>query len=431
MSSPSLRLYEIRAGWLSGEPLIGRLAVPTKQSSRTGTSQNLRASAAAVVQNGPGLRFQYDDAWIDDGVSLGSDLPLERGVMHPRLGKSSFGFLEDRAIGPAVYPTFFDPASPVKGLPEDAGKLEVSALLLPHKTDALSALSIVPADSDPLSERPRVKSQSELPELIYAFHAMERGKAAAGEITLIQNGLTLPGRRPVFTVERHREMQTLRLRSMLDPIDRPLWMHMALAAAERCGIRTVEHELVHEMGENVLFTRRSDRASSAPGEPAVKPQLTLTGASLARRNDSAPRPLPAGYLALADILNGGSAAPKEDLPQMWRRITFQLLTGGAGDSLARWQFRREPLGWRLSPAYSLEWNPSAQGPGLTMDGRKRLMCADDALPYARYFGLSVSDAKGILMEMRRVLSGWEGLAEEFGADARDIAYMAPLFEENL
>ena len=33
--------------------------------------------------------------------------------------------------------------------------------------------------------------------------------------------------------------------------------------------------------------------------------------------------------------------------------------------------------------------------------------------------------------MRRILSGWEGLAEEFGADPRDIAYMAPLFEENL
>ena len=80
---------------------------------------------------------------------------------------------------------------------------------------------------------------------------------------------------------------------------------------------------------------------------------------------------------------------------------------------------------------TLEWNPSALGQGLTMDGRRRLSCADDAIPYARYFGLTVSDAKGILMEMRRILSGWEGLAEEFGADPRDIAYMAPLFEENL
>ncbi|MFQ8815121.1 MAG: hypothetical protein ACLR8J_03250 [Sutterella wadsworthensis] len=80
---------------------------------------------------------------------------------------------------------------------------------------------MTPVDVDPLPERPRVKRQSELPELIYAYHAMERGKAGSDEVSLLQNGLTLPGRRPVFTVERHREAQTARLRSMLDPIDRP------------------------------------------------------------------------------------------------------------------------------------------------------------------------------------------------------------------
>lgn len=91
---------------------------------------------------------------------------------------------------------------------------------------------MTPVDVDPLPERPRVKRQSELPELIYAYHAMERGKAGSDEVSLLQNGLTLPGRRPVFTVERHREAQTARLRSMLDPIDRPLWMHMALVARQ-------------------------------------------------------------------------------------------------------------------------------------------------------------------------------------------------------
>ncbi len=429
MSRPPLRLYEIRARWLPGDPLVGRLAVAPTQGSRSGIPQNPRLSPGASPA-GAGMRFQYDGDWAESGVALGADLPLGHGVQHPRLGKTAFGFLEDRAINAAVFPIFNDPASPLAGLPEGTGRLEAAALLLPHKTDALGALSVTPVDAEPLPERGRVKSQSELPELIYAYHAMERGKAAAGEIALLQKGLTLPGRRPVFTVERRSEAQTARLRSMLDPIDRPLWMHMALVAARRCGIRTVETELEHEMGENVLFTRRADRTGSSADSPFEKPLLTLSGATLARRADS-PRPVSPGYLALADILNAGGAAPAEDLPQMWRRIAFGLLTGGAGDSLQRWQFHREPLGWRLSPAHTLEWNPAAQGPGLTMDGRRRLSCADDAIPYARYFGLTVSDAKGILMEMRRILSGWEGIAEEFGADARDIACMAPLFEENL
>ena len=201
------------------------------------------------------MRFQYDGDWVESGVPLGADLPLEHGVLRPRLGKSAFGFLEDRAISAPVFSIFNDPAAPLSGLPEGAGRLETTALLLPHRTDSLGALSVTPVDVDPLPERPRVKRQSELPELIYAYHAMERGKAGSDEVSLLQNGLTLPGRRPVFTVERHREAQTARLRSMLDPIDRPLWMHMALVAAKRCGIRTVETDLEHEMGENILFTR--------------------------------------------------------------------------------------------------------------------------------------------------------------------------------
>ena len=252
MSSPSLRLYEIRARWLPGDPLVGRLAVPLSTGPRTGTLQNPDASPAQAARGAAGMRFQYDGDWAESGVPLGADLPLEHGVLRPRLGKSAFGFLEDRAISAPVFSIFNDPASPLSGLPEGAGRLETTALLLPHRTDSLGALSVTPVDVDPLPERPRVKRQSELPELIYAYHAMERGKAGSDEVSLLQNGLTLPGRRPVFTVERHREAQTARLRSMLDPIDRPLWMHMALVAAKRCGIRTVETDLEHEVLTTVV-----------------------------------------------------------------------------------------------------------------------------------------------------------------------------------
>ena len=43
------------------------------------------------------MRFQYDGDWVESGVPLGADLPLEHGVLRPRLGKSAFGFLEDRS----------------------------------------------------------------------------------------------------------------------------------------------------------------------------------------------------------------------------------------------------------------------------------------------------------------------------------------------
>ena len=33
------------------------------------------------------------------------------------------------------------------------------------------------------------------------------------------------------------------------------------------------------------------------------------------------------YLGIADILNSDGASPAEDLPKVWRRMAFALLTG--------------------------------------------------------------------------------------------------------
>ena len=87
MRSPSLRLYEIRARWLPGDPLVGRLAVPLSTGPRSGTLQDPGASPAQAARAAAVMRFQYDGDWVESGVPLGADLPLEHGVLRPRLGK--------------------------------------------------------------------------------------------------------------------------------------------------------------------------------------------------------------------------------------------------------------------------------------------------------------------------------------------------------
>ena len=421
MSVASHRIYDVRAGWLTERPLIGRLAVPLNTRTRSGLLKN---SAQNGISSASEMRFQYDAAWVDRGFSMGTDLPLTRGVLTPRPGKTTFAVLEDRAIGQSILPLFSDSTHPSPYWSDEIGRQANAAVTLPHPTDALGALAIHSADDTPATDRFRVRRTSELPDLIYAFHAWERAKADAADLTLLQRASTLPGQRLVFTVERDRVPQTVRLRSMNDPIDRPLWLHLSLLAAQRCGIRTVKSTLEREMGENVLFTTRADRT------PQGAPLMTLSAAVLAERHPGV-RPFAPGYLAIADILNREGATPSDDLPQVWRRMVFMAMTGGSGDMLHRWLFVRHPLGWRLAPAHSLEWFPNGGRPGLTIDGRRRLTMPDDALPLAPYFGLTVTDAKAILMDMRRTLSAWEDMALEIGADPRDLALMAPIFDENL
>lgn len=421
MSSPSARLYHVYTNHLPERRLIGRLVVPSHESTPSGTRSN---NSPFLPSSGTTLQFQYDEAWLKSGFSLGFDLPLTHAIHRPKPGKTSFSFLEDRALSSLNLPLFFNSSHPDPRALQDASKFENASIRLLNVEDALGSLVFECENAPKIEAITRVRSTLELPDLIYAYHTIERGKSLNAPLALLQRATTLPGDRPVFSIELDRLPQTLHLRSMNDPIDRPLWGHVALLMAERCGLRTVKSTLSRAMGESVWFTTRADRDSSG------RPLMLLTAATLATRSDG-PRPLKPGYLAIADILNRDGASPTEDLQEAWRRIAFIAMTGGSSDSLKRWQFVRDPLGWRLAPAYTFEWNPNDTRPGLTMDGRKRLGMPEDALQYAPYFGLTVTEAKQSLMQMRRVFSDWQDIAMEVGADPRDVAYMASFFDEHL
>ena len=428
MSSPTRRLYEVRASWQHNEPIIGRLSIPLRSNSLSGTPEKRRTSEQALP---PVPAFEYDQSWIESGFAIGGDLPLVRGIQVPPLGKSLFSFMEDRAVSASNCVVFTSGKTPFPACSDDAYPAEIASLILPDSADAFGGLSLIPVGRPAPAPRSRIVRATMLDDLIYAFHAYERGRARDPEIDLLRRGLTLPGSDPVFCVERARECQTVRLRSMNDPVDRPLWQGIALETASRCAIKTAHFDFEREMGETILFSRRVDRAPSGslPGAPATRRLPVFSAASLTAEPaaNARSRALPAGYLTIADILNREGAAPSQDLPELFRRMLFSLLTGESADSLRRWLFVREPLGWRLLPAHSLEWPLPGRnaGGGLTLDGRRRLASADDASLYAPYFGLTVSEAKMMLMEMRRVLTGWEQIASELGADPRDIALMTP------
>lgn len=430
MRTPHRRFYEVFDASQPDAPKIGRLSVPVKQSSRSGTPSESSPSAAKSRSSTSGLpAFQYDAQWLLNGFPIGADLKFDGSVQLPLPGRMLFGFLEDRAVSRDALAVRTGSPS----LKADGFSAENSALLAPDFRDAAGGLRIVPEESGAPVPAVRIQRSTQLAETMYAWHAFERGKAKPPEFALLQRALTLPGRHPVFTVERQREAQVVRLRGMHDQTDRPLWLSIALETAARCGIAVAETAVEREMGETIFFSRRIDRAALRPGDPRTEPRLVLSARTLAALPVSGrTRPQGVSYFAIADILNREGASPKTDLPEVWRRMVYTLLAGPEGDRPERWLFVREPLGWRLAPAHSLEWispGVSAAGAGLTLDGRKRMTDPDDAVSTAPYFGLTVSEAKAQLMQMRRVLSGWESIAYDAGADPHDIALMAAAFSD--
>src|SRR5260370_16459386 len=65
------------------------------------------------------------------------------------------------------------------------------------------------------------------------------------------------------------------------------------------------------------------------------------------------------YLEIADALRQCSAAPSEDLVELWRRVVFSILISNVDDHLRNHGLLWEgPAGWRLAPAYDLNPTPT-------------------------------------------------------------------------
>jgi serine/threonine-protein kinase HipA len=409
-----MRFYDVKT---RGEAprLIGRLRFGANKSSRSVSSAHMRGLAGSEPV------FQYDAAWLDDGFSIGADLPLVTAPQRPAPGHRLFAFLEDRALPTAVLPLYKEELVDQR-LIEGASDDEALSVLLPDSGQSFGAAAIYPSGTSETPAAEPVSVAAQMDDLVYSAHAYERGKARLNECQLLRRAVTLPGPKLRFAMDRSGEPVEALIRTLSDETDLPLWRHFSLVLAERCGIRCVKSELLHQMGESVLVSSRADRGGDA------RPLFALTGAALSVHPSGEPgaRRAP-GILELADILNREGASPSEDLPQLFRRMLFRLLTGSAGITGRETLFTREAYGWRLAPAQGFALGETA-GVQLTADGRRPIPSTDAAVTLSRYFGVSSRDAKAMLSDMKRVLSGWDAIAVEVGADAREIAYMSQAFQ---
>lgn len=399
------------------------------------------AKRRSVQTTRPSLWFEYDDAWLSEGFALSHDLPLKNGPILPTKGKRLFSFLEDVRLDPEI--RFLMEEAKDKGVSLDwtldVKPEEAAFTFLLEENSSLGALSVtLEGDVKPLapsflarrlSLRPALPVfQSRGDELLYAHHAAERNRARKAELELLLSARTLPGRTPVYSVlvDKRPVVATFGLSS--EPVHAALWQGFSLEIARSVGIRTVTPTLRMLMGEPVLLRTRADRdAGNRPlASLSAKALIAPKGTGLRRTIT---------YSDIVDFLTREGAAPKEDLPEVWRRMAFTLLTGPTGDHPGRWLFVR-PVGvhsdgWRLAPAHSLTFTSpslSARG-GMKLRAGSARFTTDEAITYAPYFDLSIQEAKRFVLTVRRRLLDWDADAREYGIPPREIEAMADAFED--
>lgn len=265
-------------------------------------------------------------------------------------------------------------------------------------------------------------------ELEYASLQMEREDAvndpqySSWLNLLIDPGSSLGGARPKANVmDEKGNLWIAKFPSVNDQKNSGAWEMVLNQLASKCGINVSEARIQQFSSKHHTFLiRRFDR--NCEQRIHFASAMTLLGFQ-----DGTGFQEGISYLDMVSFILQRSAAVKEDLEQLWRRLVFNILVSNTDDHLRNHGFILTQLGWRLSPAYDM--NPNESGNGLTLNISENSNDQDLtlALETAKHYQLKMEKAKSIINEMEDQLRDWRGVAKNLGISKGEIGQMQRAF----
>lgn len=377
--------------------------------------------------------FEFDADWLDDPVhfALGPALQPGRGTFHSSEGRAMFGALGDSA------PDHWGRRLIARNEARRARELgqtprtprEIDFLLGVTDLTRQGALRFAVRPGGPyVAERGTndVPPLVELGALLTAARALDDDpdSVAADDAArlLLAPGSSLGGARSKASVrDRDGTLAIAKFPQKDDAVDMVRWEAVMLTLARQAGI-SVSAARVELVGDTaVLLVRRFDR-DGAMRVPFLSAMSLLDAAGGDRRS----------YVEFADAVRQVASQASSDLPQLWRRLAFNILASNFDDHLRNHAVLYDGAGWRLSPAYDLNPVPRHVKP-------RRLATAIDldddptasielAVSAAPEFRLTLEHARVIAAEVAASVATWRDVAARTGIATGEIDRMATAFE---
>lgn len=374
--------------------------------------------------------FEYDDQWLrrPDRFALEPALQLAPGPFHTTADQRLFGAMGDSA--PDRWGRLLmrraerRRAEQAGAAPRTVG--EIDYLLMVHDEARQGALRFAAQPGGPFlasDEAAPIPPLVALPRLLSAAERVASDQDSDDDLRLLlAPGSSLGGARPKASVrDQDGQLLVAKFPHRDDETDTVRWEAVALALAEKAGIRVPPARLEVVGGKPVLLLRRFDRR--AGGRVPFLSALSMLGA---RDNETR------SYLEFVDALRRHGAAPRSDMHQLWRRIVFNVLISNTDDHLRNHGFLYEgPAGWRLAPAYDLnpvpvDIRPRVLSTAIDLDDTTASL--DRALDVAAYFELEPPAAAAIAREVGHAVATWRQEAACRALAAAQIDRLASAFE---
>jgi len=135
----------------------------------------------------------------------------------------------------------------------------------------------------------------------------------------------------------------------------------------------------------------------------------------------------ASYLEIVEFLMRHGADTETDMHELWRRIVFSICVSNTDDHLRNHGFLLQPDGWKLSPAYDINPDPTGTGLSLNISDIDNSLNLELALEVAEYFRLAKIEAVSIMEAIKQAVSKWPEVANDVGISRAEQQMMRAAF----
>lgn len=238
---------------------------------------------------------------------------------------------------------------------------------------------------------------------------------------LMNCGTSMGGARPKAVVEDDGGLWVAKFNRNDDKWNEAKIERAMLALARICGIHTAESKLTTIGDRDALLIKRFDRNKTDKGYQRARMLSALT---LLRAEEDPQARENWSYVLLAEELRRISAQPKEDGPELFRRMSFNALISNTDDHPRNHAVVATDREWKLSPAYDLipaRWT-SVTRRDLALDCGDfgRYANANNLRSQSSRFLVNSDDAKEIIDAMEKTVGNrWYEIARREGVSEKD------------
>ena len=255
------------------------------------------------------------------------------------------------------------------------------------------------------------------------------GSVAVQVEELMLLGTSMGGARPKAVVQDDHGLWIAKFSRNDDRWNHPRVEHGMLTLSRACGLDAADSRLESVAGRDVLLVRRFDRDREDAGYRRHRMVSALT---LLRAGDGPGERDDWSYLLFADEIRRSSAAPDEDLRELFGRMCFNAAVSNLDDHPRNHAILARGSRWRLSPVFDL--TPS---PVVALERRDLAMACGRFGRYANRANL-LSDSGRFLLDReeatavfertaRTVREQWHGHMRRAGVSERDCEAIRSAF----